>query len=155
MRIDPRDFIGGAIMALAGAGFLLASLNGLEIGTAFRMGPGYFPMLLGGLLAAIGLILILGSLRAQPAGAEPSAPFPWRSVIFICLGPLAFALTVRGAGLVPSLILSSGLAALASPEITPRRLVMTVAGITAFCVLLFHYGLSLPIQLIGPWLGGA
>jgi len=150
IRVDHREFAGGALMAIIGCAFAIASVRGLEIGTAFRMGPGYFPVVLGSLLSVLGLSQMAAAARLRSASV---APIPWRGVFFTCLGPVLFGMTVRGLGLAPALTLATVAAAVASPEVGARRLVLTVTGITLFCLLVFYVGLDLPIVLIGPWLG--
>ena len=137
-------------MTIIGCAFAISSVRGLEIGTAYRMGPGFFPVVLGGLLAVLGLSQMALAARL---GSASVAPIPWRGVFFTCLGPVVFGMTIRGLGLAPALALTTAAAALASPEVGVKRLVLTVTGITLFCLLVFHVGLDLPIVLIGPWLG--
>ncbi|MDX5501634.1 MAG: tripartite tricarboxylate transporter TctB family protein [Rhodobacterales bacterium] len=149
--MNSSELAGGAVLIVTGLMFSFASLSGLEIGTAYRMGPGSFPMVLGGLLAVLGLVLVVRSARVS---SPPQAAFPWRGVVLTCLGPILFGLTVRGLGLAPTLLLATGLAALASREMTPRRFLLTVGGVTLFCVAVFKFALGLPVVLIGPWLGG-
>lgn len=151
MRIDHREFAGGGLMAAIGAGFSIASIQGLEIGTTFRMGPGFFPLVLGLLLVVLGGVIMAGSMRLR---SEPFGAFPWRAILLTCLGPVLFGLTVRGLGLLPGTALATAAAALASPEVGATRFVLVVAGLTLFCVLVFRVGLGLPVPMIGPWLGG-
>ena len=63
--IDPVNGLCGALLALTGVFFLVQALN-LEIGTAFRMGPGYFPIVLAGLLALLGVIITVQSFVSGP-----------------------------------------------------------------------------------------
>ena len=76
----PRDVVGGLVVAGIGAGFLLFGRE-LEVGTSFRMGPGYFPLILALLLMALGLALAgLAWRKAAVAGSLGQVPWlgsPW------------------------------------------------------------------------------
>ncbi len=69
------------------------------------MGPGYFPLLLAGLLVLLGLVILVQRRRKVPASR--SAPVAWRGMLFILPAPIFFGLTVRGLGFVPSLFLAA------------------------------------------------
>jgi hypothetical protein len=148
VQVNSRDAASGAIFLVLGGLFALGAL-GLELGSAFRMGPGFFPLVLAAALMGLGLLSIAGSLGA------PSRPFtavPWRGLVLILASPVVFGLTVRGLGLLPSIALVVLIASFASRKMSaPLALALTV-GLTLFCVLVFGIGLKLPIPLLGPWL---
>jgi hypothetical protein len=70
------------------------------------------------------------------------------------VAPVLFGLTVRGLGLIPSIAIVVAVSAYASQRMSLKLAVALIAGLTLFCVLVFHYGLGLPLRLVGPWLGG-
>src|SRR5204863_8083399 len=72
----------------------------LPIGTAFRMGPGYFPMLLCGLLSGLGFAILLAGVLVE---GEPIRSFAWRGLLSIVLPVVFFGATLKGLGFVPSL----------------------------------------------------
>lgn len=150
MRIDVKNlFLGLALLSLGG--FVLAkALTELPVGTAFRMGPGYFPTLLGGLLALFGALVALLSFGRT---AAPFGDVSWRAVLLIGLAPVVFGVGIRGLGLAPTVALTSLVSVLAGPNVGGRNMLAVVTVLTAFCVLIFFYGLGLPIRLVGPWLG--
>ena len=84
---------------------------GLEIGTAFRMGPGYFPLVLAIVLILLGAIILVQAVRVE---GEPIGPIAWRGMLFILPAPIFFGLTVRGLGFVPSIFLTALIASFAS-----------------------------------------
>ena len=150
MQVNTRDAASGAIFVAIGALFVLGAL-GLELGSAFRMGPGYFPLVLAALLIALGLGSLVGSLGAA---SRPITNIPWRGLLLILSAPIIFGLTVRELGLMPSIALVVLIASFASRKVSvPLALLLTV-GLTTFCVLVFGVGLKLPIPLLGPWLVG-
>ena len=76
---NPKDFFAGLLFLVIVAVFALG-LRELPIGTAFRMGPGYFPMVLLFILAGLGVAILVNGLRTQ---GEPLGELPWRGLIII------------------------------------------------------------------------
>lgn len=150
VRLAIKDVLAGTVFV--GFGLAFAALAATyEVGTPVRMGPGYFPLLIGVLLVGLGaLIAIRGVLAAE---AQPIGAVPWRAVILILAAVIVFGLTVRGLGLIPSTVLTVALSALASRRATLIRVVLITAGLTVVSLLVFVIGLSLRLQPIGPWLG--
>lgn len=148
LTFDRTNALCGALFVAAGLFFLLQSL-GLELGTAFRMGPGYFPMLLAGVLILLGAIILVQATRVE---GEPMGPIAWRGVLLILPAPIIFGLTVRGLGFMPSIFVTAFVASFASSRMTvPMALVLSVV-LAIFSVAVFSYGLGLPFQRFGPWL---
>jgi hypothetical protein len=148
ISIDPTNALCGAIFVATGGFFAWQSL-GLEIGTAFRMGPGYFPLLLSMVLILLGLIVLAQAIRVR---GGPVGPIAWRGMLFILPAPIFFGLTVRGLGFVPSIFLTALIAAFASHRMRPAPALLLSGGLTLFAVVVFSYGLGLPFQRFGPWL---
>ena len=148
ITIDPANGLCGALLIVFGAFFAMQSLD-LELGTAFRMGPGYFPLLLAGVLILLGLVVLVQAIRVR---GEPVGPIAWRGILFILVAPIFFGLTVRGLGFVPALFLTVLIAAFASSRMRPLTAIVLAAALTAFSVAIFSYGLGLPFQRFGPWL---
>ncbi|CAN7528572.1 tripartite tricarboxylate transporter TctB family protein [Agrobacterium genomosp. 3] len=146
--IDPAEAACGAIFIGFGAFFALQSF-GLEIGTAFRMGPGYFPLVLAIVLILLGSVIFFRATRVQ---GDVIGAIAWRGIFFILPAPIFFGFTVRGLGFVPALFFSALIAAFASHKMSPLMAVVISAAITVFSVAVFNYGLGLPFQRFGPWL---
>ncbi len=149
ISIDWTDAAAGLVFILFGLLFGVQSL-GLEIGTAFRMGPGYFPLVLSGLLLLLGGLIIASSVHDR--GSEGVGTLAWRGVFFILLAPIFFGLTVRGLGFVPAIFLTTLIAALASFQMRLHWALALAFGVTIFATLVFSYGLGLPFRRFGPWL---
>ena len=116
------------------------------------MGPGYFPLVLGGILVLLGL-LIVGKGFVSSSGAEGRlGGVPWRALFLIVLAVLFFGLTVRGLGLVPATAVTALLTALASSRTGILTAMAIAAGLTVLCVLVFVLALQLRLPLFGPWL---
>ena len=146
-----RDSVAGVIFIAIGIGFAIGARN-LPFGTALRMGPGYFPLMLAGLLILIGAVIILQAIREQAAALQMH-PAPWRGGVLILAAPVIFGATVRGLGLLPAIAEVALVSAFASRRMSLTLAIAITVMLTAFCVLVFSTLLGLPIRLIGPWLG--
>lgn len=147
--IDRTEAAAGAIFLLFGLFFGVQSL-GLELGTAFRMGPGYFPLVLAGVLSLFGILIIASAFKS--AEEQPFGTLAWRGLIFILPAPVFFGLTVRGLGFVPAIFVTTLIAALASLKMKLPVALLLSAGVTLFSTLVFSFALGLPFRRFGPWL---
>ena len=149
LSFSSRDIVCGLLFILIGLFFAIQAY-GLDLGTAFRMGPGYFPLVLAGILVILGVVVIVQGTQIEH---EPMGPIAWRGLLFILPAPIFFGLTVRGLGFVPSLFFTGLLAAFASTKMRPGMALLLVGGLTLFSVIVFSYALGLPFRRFGPWLG--
>jgi putative tricarboxylic transport membrane protein len=147
---NPRDFWTGVIYVAVGAAAVVIARD-YGLGTAFRMGPAYFPTVLGGVLVLIG-ILSLG--RAALRSGEPLPPARIKGVLAVTIATLGFGALLRGAGLVVALPVLVVVSAAASARFRWGPGLALAAGLTLFCAAVFLKGLGVPIPLRGPWLGG-
>jgi hypothetical protein len=149
MHRSVSDVAAGLIFIAFGLAFALGAAT-YDIGTPVRMGPGFFPLVVGGSLAAIGGLIVLKPMADGDATA-PMAP-SWRAIILIIGAIAVFGVTVRGLGLVPSVFLTALLATLASRQVRPWLALPFAVGLTLLSVLIFVVGLSLRLPLLGPWI---
>lgn len=140
----------------AGLGFLLIAaffgLNALsyQLGTVDRMGPGFFPVMLAGVLFFIGLAI---TARAFLGGSDGQMDFaPFRGIALVALAPVMFGLTVRGLGLLIAVALTVLMGALASRDMRLASALTLTAVLTAFCAFVFWWALRLNLPLVGIWL---
>lgn len=144
-----NDIVSGVLFIVIGFAFGYAA-SGYQIGTALRMGPGYFPLVLAGLLCLIGIGIVIKGFRST-SGGEPIGVFPWRGMILL-LGALTFfGMTIRGLGLVPCLFITVFASAMASRSTTLVGALVLAVFMVVFCVAIFIYGLGVPLPLFGPW----
>lgn len=145
-----KDVCAGVLFIAFAALFGASSLN-LAAGTAVRMGPGYFPRVLCGVLALLGVVILLNGLRGASSGISK---IEWRGLILITAAVIAFGMLVQPLGFLPALTVTMVITLFASKFIRPvSGLVLTVTVVT-FCWAVFIWGIKLPWPLIGPWLGG-
>ena len=145
-----KDLVSGGIFVAAGAYFALEALN-YEVGTAFRMGPGFMPLFLGSVLAALGLGVAASGWK-KPDAEKPLSP-PWRGMALIVGVIIFFAATIRGLGFVPVVLIGSFAAAMASRLNSPVFAALVAITLTVMCTLIFVIGLGMSVPLVGPWLG--
>lgn len=143
---DSQDFWSGVLFVAFGLGALALSL-GYPLGSAGRMGPGYFPSLLGTALVALGGIICLKAAKAEGNRLIPISSWPLVSVI---LAIAAFGLSMTFLGLVPAILVLIGIAALAGQDFRPLETAISAVVLTLFSVALFVWGLGLPFRLLGP-----
>jgi lysylphosphatidylglycerol synthetase-like protein (DUF2156 family) len=146
----PRDIVSGVLVLATGAGFLYFG-SGLTVGTAGRMGPGYFPMMLSGLMILLGIAIVVNALRAQD-GESHALTVPWRALVLVLGAVVFFALTLKGLGLFVSLALCILATAKASSYTKWPASIALAVVLSLVCVLVFVYALGLPIPVIGQWL---
>lgn len=146
--IDKTNGLCAAFFIGLGVFFAVESLN-LELGTAFRMGPGYFPFILAILLVLLGVVVLISALREE---SEAIGHIAWRGIFLILPAPIFFGLSVRGLGFVPSIFLTSLIASFASQKMKPLTALVLSIGLTIFALVVFSYALGLPFQRFGPWI---
>ncbi len=152
---DKKDFNAGLMFIISGSLFLIiaagvpgiASLPGYSMGTAVRMGPAYFPTILGGLTALLGLIVFVRSFFID---GEPPPPTNWRPMVFILGAVVAFAALVGTAGIVIATIAIVLLSAFGGHEFYWKEQIVDAVVLTSATVGIFYYGLGLPFK-IWPW----
>jgi len=137
----PKDFGAGALFILLGGGFCGIALD-YAAGTAGRMGPGYFPRVLGLMLAALGVALILRSLKSP---GDPIAFTTLRPLVIVLASVLTFGLTVSHLGLVLATVLTVLLASSASHDYRRIESAIAAVSLAVFVVVAFRYGLELQL----------
>lgn len=147
---NPKDVLSGLLFIVLAVLFGWQTQD-LPLGTAVRMGPGYFPLLLTGLLGLLGVIVLINGLRFP--GEMPSG-IAWRGLIILTVSVVFFGFAVRPLGFMPAVIISVFLSALASQKFRLTTALSITAVMAVFAWAVFIKGLGLPLSLVGPWLGG-
>ena len=115
-----------------------------RMGTGARMGPGYFPTALGGLMAALGLTLVV------PAFMRDGEPFPrlhMRQMLMILASIVVFALLLQPLGFVLAALALIVVGGLADPDLRFLESVALAIFLSAFSVVVFVMLLGLPLPL--------
>jgi hypothetical protein len=90
-----KDFFAGLFYTVAGAAFAYGATN-YNVGTGARMGPGYFPLLLGILLAIIGAFIMFKSLTVETQDGDKIGSWAWKPLLFIIAGNVLFGILLGG-----------------------------------------------------------
>jgi hypothetical protein len=144
-----RDFWAGVMLIVVGAGSVIIARN-YAFGTSLRMGPGYFPSVLGGGLVLFGLYLVVVGLKRKEK-MEGGDGWSLRALIVLPLSLVLFGLLMEHAGFIPALLVLIFGSAAASTEFKLVEVLLLAVGLTAFSVALFIYGLGLPYPLLTGW----
>lgn len=148
---NPRDFWAGTLYILFGLGAVLIARS-YPFGSATRMGPGYFPTVLGVILALLGLLSLLRAFRSD---GKPVGAIAWKPLLAITGGTALFAFLLPRVGLplaLAVLILTS--AAISENFRFQWRPALALMSLIAFCVIVFVELLGVPLPLIGSWFAG-
>ncbi|WP_346891593.1 tripartite tricarboxylate transporter TctB family protein [uncultured Roseibium sp.] len=157
LHTPTRDYSAAAVVTAFGTG-LAALSSTYPLGSMLRPGPGFFPLVVGLLIAGLGIVIAVetwfGTRYADEGPPDEGTPAPARfairPVLAVFVGMIAFALLVDRAGYVAASIALVFISALGEP----RSNWLTVAGVAAFMalfgVLLFIWGLGLPVNAFGP-----
>ena len=147
----PKDFWTGVIYMLFGAAaFWIARDYGM--GTASRMGPGYFPTVLSALLFLFGVVAVIRSF-IRPG--SPIGGFAIKAAVLVLGAVLLFGFLIIRAGLVVALIVLVLVSASASQHFKfDWKAVVGLVALVVFCSLVFVKGLGVPMPLVGTWFGG-
>jgi Tripartite tricarboxylate transporter TctB family len=144
MRIRaPKDFWSGLMFCGFAAVAILAA-RGYSLGTAGKMGPGYFPLLLGAVLGGLGLILIGRSLVLD---GEPMARLHVLPIAVIAFAVALFGLMIEPLGLVVTLAVLTIVTAWAGAEFRFVETAVLAAALIAFSIGVFVYLLGLPLAI--------
>ena len=144
-----RDFWAGVMLIVVGAGSVIIARS-YAFGTSLRMGPGYFPSVLGGGLVLFGLYLVVAGLKRYEK-MEGGDSWSLRALIVLPLALVLFGVLMERAGFIPALLVLIFGSAAAGTEFRLVEVLLLSVGLTAFSVALFIYGLGLPYPLLTGW----
>jgi len=140
----PQNCVSGlALIALSL--FAVYLVSDLPQGTLRAMGPAMLPRWLAIGVGLCGVILTVLGLMRDGDGLET---WTFRGPLFVALGIVAFALTIRLFGLVVAGPLALLIGGFASPDTRPKELVVFAVLMTAFCIGLFRYALNQPMPIL-------
>ena len=137
------DVLSGVMFIGVGATAMIIARD-YPFGSSLRMGPGYFPTVLGGILVVFGIYTLLMGLKRQD---KVKRTWSVRALIVLPLAAYVFGILMEYAGLVPALLVLSLMSSAASPEFKFIEQGIMAAGLCLLSVALFIWGLGLPYPL--------
>ena len=140
---NPKDFVAGLMFAAFGVAAIVISSN-YPLGTAARMGPGYFPRILGLLLIVLGTVLVLRALRLQ---GSPLPRWPLRPTLVVLGSVILFGLIVTRVGLALSTVILILAASAASHEFRPKEALVSGIGFAILAIAVFVIGLKIQLPV--------
>ena len=141
---SPKEFWAGLMFIAFGAFAVIVAQMNYQMGTAVRMGPGYFPTVLGGILAALGLFVLIESLVVD---GDKVAKFYFRPILFIVVANLAFAYLLKPLGLVLSIVALVFIGAFGGHEFKLKEVTILAVAMIIISVGVFVKALSLPFPI--------
>ena len=90
-----KDFVSGLMFMAVGGSFAWGAVD-YEIGDAARMGPGYFPFMLGLILVLLGVLVTFNAFKSGPPGGDKIGALAWRPLVFILGANLLFGALLVG-----------------------------------------------------------
>jgi hypothetical protein len=149
---NQKDFYCGLVYILSGLGFSIVSST-YKMGTANRMGPGYFPFWLGILLTILGTLVSIGSLSPK-TDENRLASWDFKSILWVLGSVVLFGLLLNLLGLVLSLVLIVFVSSKASHEFNWWGTGLNAIVMVAISMALFVYGLNLQVKVWPAFIGG-
>ena len=147
MRIKSQEDFWAGLMFIAFGILAIFISREYPMGSAIRMGPGYFPTWLGGISVVLGAILTGLSYRVN---GEGTGPWGWRPLLWLSAAFAGFGLLIEPAGFVLALLALIVASSLAGRDTRPLELALLIVVLIVGSVGLFVYGLELPYRLF-PW----
>lgn len=139
---DHLDIIGGLLMVAIGL-FAALYARQYDFGTPARMGPGFFPQILGWLLAGLGVLIVLPAWFR----AGPKADLRLKSLLLVTVAIVVFGFALKPLGMVLGTFVAAFVASLADDDITWRGRVAMSAGVATVTALVFVVGLGMVLPL--------
>jgi hypothetical protein len=145
-----KDLLAGIMFLTIGIIFFVGAYN-YSMGTAARMGPGYFPRILGAIMAVLGIATAAVGLKNQAKWAQTAGiGWTWKPVILVTIAVVLFGVALPKLGILSAIIILIALSGYAAHDKNYRELAFVAVFMCLFCAAVFVYGLKLQMKLF-PW----
>ena len=155
MRIkSQRDFFAGLMFLVVGVAFAWGA-NTYSVGSGARMGPGYFPLMLGIVMALIGAAIMFTGLAVDTADGEPIGRWAWKQIVFVLGANLAFGVLLGGLpsfgvpamGMIMAIYALTIIASMAGNEFNFKKVLVLATVLAIGSYVAFIWALKLQIQV--------
>jgi Tripartite tricarboxylate transporter TctB family len=145
-----KDLLAGLMFIVVGVIFVVGAYN-YQMGTAARMGPGWFPRVLGAIMAVLGVIIAAIGLKNQAQWAQTEGiGWTWKPVIILTVAVVLFGFALPTLGMIIAIILLVMISGYAAHDKNFKELAMITVIMCLFCAAVFVWGLKLQMKLF-PW----
>ena len=141
---SPKDFWAGLMFIGTGAFFALWAMEFYQMGTAVRMGPAYFPAVLGMLLVALGAIIFATSFVLD---GPPVPAIYFRPLIMVTIATIAYGYAMKPLGLVGATAALVYISAAGGHEFNWKEVTILFVALILMSVFVFVKGLTLPFPI--------
>ena len=156
-----KDFFAGLMFAVVGTAFAWGSTT-YNVGNGARMGPGYFPMMLGIVLALLGLVVIFTALTIETESGNPIGKIAWKPLGFIIGANLIFCVLLGGVdswglpamGLIAAIYALVLIAGLAGEQYSFKASLILATVLAVGSYLAFVVALKLQFQVWPTFISG-
>lgn len=142
-----EDFWSGLMFISFGIAAIIIARD-YPMGSAMRMGPGYFPTMIGGLLVVFGAIISAISFKTRGVGI---GTWPWRAIVLMSVAFVLFAWGMEHLGFIPSLAILIVVSTLSTPHFRWKEMALEAVVMIAGSWAVFIYALELPYTLWGSY----
>lgn len=149
---NTKDFYASVIYMLFGIAAMVLAVC-YQIGTTAKMGPGYFPFTLGGMLTVLGLVISLRSL-SKGKGGRKVLSFRVKPVVLVLSSVVLFGLLLRPLGLLVSTVILVIVSSMASDDFKRRDAILNAFVLLAIVLVIFVYFLKFQIPVWPSFLAG-
>jgi len=149
-----KDFFAGLMYLVVGGGFAIGATQ-YNVGTAARMGPGYFPLLLGVILALIGLVISAKAMLKGQEDGDPIGKWAWRQIFFVLAANFMFGILlvgvpawgIPGFGLIVAIYGLVFIASFARKEVNIKEtlILATILAVGSYAVFVWALNLQFPV----------
>jgi hypothetical protein len=139
-----KDFWAGMMFVCIGAAAMFVARD-YRFGSAMRMGPGYFPIILGGILVAFGICIMAAGLRS---GARIQQNLSFRALLLPPLALVLFGVLMEKTGFIPALVSLIFVSAASGRAFRFTEVLLLTIALVLGAVALFIWGLGLPYPLL-------
>ena len=155
------DFFSGVMFTAVGAAFAIGATT-YNVGNGARMGPGYFPLMLGVLLGILGAIIIFQSMVVETSDGSPIGKWAWKPLIFVIGANLAFGVLLGGLpsiglpamGLIIAIYALTIISSLAGEHFKLRDVLVLATILAVGSYIAFIWALKLQIQVWPTFISG-
>lgn len=156
-----RDFYSGVMFTAFGFAFALGATS-YTVGTSARMGPGYFPLILGILMAVLGLVVMYTGLAVETVDGEKVGKWAWKPVGFVLGANVVFGILLGGLpsiglpamGLIVAIYALVIIASKAGSEFNWRDVLILATVLSAGSYVAFIWALKLQMQVWPAFIAG-